>query len=196
MEVNYQSLIKAVQRNDLAETYRLSTLVQDINACIEEGENETVLHWAARYGNAALLQCLLNQGASNEVKSTLGYLPIHYAAIHGNAEACAFLLSIAPWQLEDKAEFLETPLHLAANAGQTEVCRCLLARGAKINPINEFGSTPIVKAAFDGHIETCQVLIEHGADLGMPSELGGYQRASAPPFTLRQDEDISRCAGY
>ncbi|HEX5322291.1 MAG TPA: sigma-70 family RNA polymerase sigma factor [Capsulimonadaceae bacterium] len=101
----------------------------------------TPLHFAARYGHAALAQVLIENGAAADAKA---------------------------W--DDNHQWT-TPVVLAAWEGGAEVLRVLLENGADPNliledGIGENGSAALYTAAWHGKMDRCRLLIAHGARVG------------------------------
>ncbi|KAI5892307.1 ankyrin, partial [Schizophyllum commune H4-8] len=65
----------------------------DVRATSERSHRWTPLHYAARYGNDAVVELLLKHGAPINKLDTAGMTPLHCAAAHGCASAVTILLS-------------------------------------------------------------------------------------------------------
>ncbi|KAG7228818.1 hypothetical protein INR49_008596 [Caranx melampygus] len=142
--------------------------------------------WAARKGNLALLQLLLNSGRVDAdcrdsygttalmVASYSGHYDcvkelimqgadINYQREQGHHDVVKLLFEFgASTELQTKDG--ATPLFLAAQEGHVTVIRQLLASGAKVNQAREDGTAPLWMAAQMGHSEVVKVLLLRGAD--------------------------------
>lgn len=128
-------------------------------AAVELGRRLLV---AARRGDSAAVLELLGRGAPFAA-DWLGTSPLHLAALHGHAEACAVLVrSGVSRDLRTKVE--RTPLHLAAFAGRAHVARLLLEHGAQADARDMLRMTPLHWAAQRGHLAVAAALLRHGAD--------------------------------
>lgn len=77
-----------------------------------------------------------------------GRTPLHYAALHDNAEEVLALVGrgAAP-SAADRRGF--TPLHFACENGAISAARVLLDSGADVDSLNEYGNTPLAAAVFN-----------------------------------------------
>src|SRR5262245_57642315 len=86
------SIIDAAKRGD-REAVR-AFLKQGVDANAAEGDGTTALHWAARSGDADLVQMLLYAGANPKATTRLGgYTPLMMAAQAGHPTAVAALIA-------------------------------------------------------------------------------------------------------
>lgn len=110
----------------------------DPTICAIEGD--TILHVAAFYGHASLLNMLLDDAKTAQLlhcKDSDGKQPIHKAAM-GNSNS--------------------------------EITRMLLARGASANAVSAFNYSPLHWATKNGHRETVRVLLENDAQYDILNE--------------------------
>jgi ankyrin repeat protein len=56
-------------------------------------DGQTLLHKACKVGNLNLCRILVENGASQNVKSKQGWFPIHLASYHGHLDVVVFLLT-------------------------------------------------------------------------------------------------------
>lgn len=110
-----------------------------------------------------------------------GRSPLHYAALHGDAELVAALIADgADVHLADSNGF--TPLHFAAQAQRDAVARVLLAAGAPVDAQDQYGKTPLSVALFhlrDGDGAVVRVLLSAGADPEVENHYGVSPRRLA-----------------
>jgi uncharacterized protein len=140
------------------------------------------LHDAARAGDGALIQKLLDGGASiNELDET-GETPLLSAALAGQTATVDLLLErqADPKARNDRGM---TVLHAAAFAGDDNAVAEFLGGGSTDAAIdlndqeNKFGVTPLIVAAEENHPGVVAYLILAGADLEI-KERHGYTALS------------------
>jgi ankyrin repeat protein len=158
---------------------------------------------AARDGDVATIQKLL-QKDSNLVRAEFWYTqPLHFAVREGHMEAIRVLLDAGadPTVIRYGGEELATvardrnheaaavlveearrqrsigtphEIHAASKAGDTEKVRSLLeADPTLINSRDDEGSTPLHHAVNNGSLELVGLLLDHGADIEAVSGVGG-----------------------
>jgi len=99
----------------------LSKTLGDIDlARIHNEAGESLYHFALFHGHAKCAAALERHGA----------LPLHDAALAGDAGRVAVLLDAAPWAVDLLSPDGWTALHLAAFVGKDAAADALLARGA------------------------------------------------------------------
>ncbi|CAK9072176.1 Serine/threonine-protein phosphatase 6 regulatory ankyrin repeat subunit C (PP6-ARS-C) (Serine/threonine-protein phosphatase 6 regulatory subunit ARS-C), partial [Durusdinium trenchii] len=106
-------------------------------------EGLSALHRAARQGDAAEAQRLIEAGADVELQDQTRsrQRPLHYAAKEGHVAVLERLLAAkATLCAKDKRGY--RPLHLAAEEGHVEVLERLLAAKATVEAENKYGRTP------------------------------------------------------
>ena len=120
---------------------------------------------AAKQGDTASVEALLESGASVDERGPNKATPLIAAALAGNTKTAAALINAgADVMARNHSGF--TPLHAAAFGGSVETARLLLANGADVNGrINRAEKSPIFMAADEGHIEVIELLLDHEADI-------------------------------
>ncbi len=135
----------------------------------------TPLHFAARHGNAEVVNKLLDlvdeETREDYVKSknNKGGTPLHFAARGGNVKVVEELLK----HVNDKEDYVraetsekETPLHIAARHGNAEVVNKLLdlvdeeTREDYVKSKNNKGGTPLHFAARGDNVKVVQKLLQ------------------------------------
>lgn len=112
---------------------------------------------AARQGDTAMLQPMLDAGMPVELRDAKGNTLLMLAAYHGNEETVAMLLDrrADPDARNDRGQ---TPLAGVAFKGHLEIARRLLKAGADPVADQGGGRTPVVFAAMFGHPEIVALL--------------------------------------
>jgi ankyrin repeat protein len=122
----------AASREDLSMTALLLKSKANVNARTRIN-GVTPLFMAARKGNAAIIEALLNAGADIQSRSTVGTTPLMMTAASGNADAVRVLLNAGADPDAKDLNQGETALMFAAASGRTDVIRVLAQRGANLN---------------------------------------------------------------
>jgi ankyrin repeat protein len=104
----------------------------------------TALHLAAFFGQAEVMQYLIEKGANvNSVaRNVMKVMPLHSAAAQSNVRIVELLLDQgALVNAQQEGGF--TALHAAAQSGNLEMARLLLKHGADPNAKTDKGQTPL-----------------------------------------------------
>jgi len=130
----------------------------------------TILHEAARHGDAALLRSLLDDSEASKavlLVDLLGRTPLHYAA-KASAEAVTAILKATANKLgllTAKDQNGRIPLHLAVDAGNQDVVQVLLevcGNGSEVRQMlkqqDQDGATPRDVAQKSGRVNIALVL--------------------------------------
>jgi ankyrin repeat protein len=131
-----QEVFDLVNANDLA---KVKALVEKSPQVLDsrDGDGMTSLHHAARNGNAALVEYLIDKGAKTEIQNNQGKTPLHLAATFDRKDAVAALVRIGA-ALETRDPYGRTALVLCARErGGVATARILLDAGADLRAIQE-----------------------------------------------------------
>lgn len=153
----------AAMRRDIAAVRSLIAKHADVN--VPQGDGMTALHWAARNGDAEMVDVLLRAKASLTAATRIGaYTPLHVASQAGSAPVVRALIKAgADAKLPTSTGV--TPLHLAALAGSAETVTLLAHAGADPNAKEPaWGQTPLMLAAARGRTNAVKALLAAGAD--------------------------------
>jgi cytohesin len=118
---------------------------------------------AAKQGDRAAVQFMLNGPAKKDVVSAQGGAALIWAASHNDLAMVDLLLGAGA---DPKAanEYGATALYAAAADADPAMTKKLLAAGADPNAALTSGETPLMLAARDGRVATVHALLEGGAD--------------------------------
>ena len=138
---------------------------------------------AAGFGDAALIQSLLDAGADHAALDELGETALMHAAHAGHLEAVQTLLA-AGASPDFKSEQGWTALAKAAYNAETEcgypqVIAALHAVGAELDTRIFFGITPLMLSAGGGDAGVVEWLINNGADVLAVNDGGRTARLMA-----------------
>lgn len=138
------------------------------SASASAADGRTPLHVAARDGDDAAVQQLLDRGAAIDAVDARGYTALTLAVAGHHAGVVRALLargaSASPAQ--------ESPLIAAARAGDVDVVELLLDHGAPIEPRDHLGRGPLYWAAYLGHRAVVELLLDRGADVHARDQRG------------------------
>ncbi|KAE8574067.1 Putative ankyrin [Halyomorpha halys] len=162
---------------------------------LKSDDGDTILHLAARSGNAELFKVFTNQNhLTAGIKNQSGKMPLHVASdvsIVGmllrmgvdldsqDNNGCTTLMIASKNSMADIVKLLlhnganpkikdndgRTPLHYAAEGGCVEAVSILLDIGGKVGEMDSSGRTPSFFAAVKNKPAVLQLLAERGADL-------------------------------
>ena len=125
--------------------------------CINDEEQETSLHAAARMGNEVTVRKLLEKGADvNVERSTDEATPLYLAIDRDHASIVIVLLAVegidvnAKCRINEDDEEQETLLHAAARMGNEVAVRKLMEKGADVNEMSTDYLTLMPKYALAG----------------------------------------------
>lgn len=142
---------------------RLTLLLNEGGTGARETETyETLLHEAARRGNALLVNILLQRGVDIEAPNKKYQTALHIAASEGHEEVVEMLITRgANVNAKDTSKW--TPLHWATECGVWGVIDKLLLAGADINAKDKSGKTALYWTAVYGHEVVVERLVQGGA---------------------------------
>lgn len=141
-------------------------------AAFAAGENETSLVTAAKQGDRAAVQSLLNGRAKQDIAGAEGQAALVWAATR-NDLAMADLLLRAGANVKGVNEFGATALYAAAAHSDPAMTAKLLTAGADANTALMSGETPLMDAARRGNLATVRALLSNKANLNARESNGG-----------------------
>jgi ankyrin repeat protein len=158
-----ESLADAAASGDVEKARALLLAGLDVNAA--QGDGMTALHLAARSGNLAMAELLIESRANLEATTRIGdHTPLHVASASGRASVVEALVG-AGANVNARTTTGGTPLMFAAASGSAEAVAVLLSHGADANATEPvWGQTPLMFAAAAGRTQAIEILLEKGAD--------------------------------
>ncbi|XP_058034442.1 ankyrin repeat domain-containing protein 29 isoform X3 [Ahaetulla prasina] len=128
--------------------------------------------WAARKGNLALLQLLLNSGRVDvDCKDCLGSTALMVASYYGHKECVRELVQQGA-DINLQREDGGTALLAACQYGHMRVVDTLLKHGANIHDQLYDGATALFLAAQGGYLDLIRLLLSSGAKVNQPRQDG------------------------
>lgn len=142
-------------------------------------QGSTGLLLAARRGDSALCEVLLNAGANVNDADSQGVRPLHYAAGRSGTSLISSLLR-ANAQTDAQDDVGETALFWAAGSGCLASLQCLLDTGADAALTNRRGETALMQASRRGETSVVEALGRlPGSDVDLVNTVGQSAHALA-----------------
>ncbi|XP_040210009.1 ankyrin repeat domain-containing protein 29 isoform X1 [Rana temporaria] len=137
--------------------------------CMMSFKKETPLanaaFWAARKGNLALLQLLLNSGRVDvDCRDSTGTTALMVASYGGHTQ-CVRELVLHGADINLQRESGATALFFAAQQGHDEIVKFLFEFGASTEFITRDGGTALLAACQHGHAKVVETLLKNGANI-------------------------------
>ncbi len=145
---------------------------------IADAQGETALSEAAYAGNEALGEALLRKGAKPATEDRFGKTPICYAAARGAAGLVAALLEagvdVNARYGGDLTALMWASGHPDGTATERAVAtvKLLIARGAKVDGVDDRGRSALMIAAGLNRFETARALLDAGAAKSLRDKTG------------------------
>ena len=163
-----QIFVKACARGDYTRVKELLKSGHNIHAqnAFPAHPGVRAIHAAAYFGHSAIVQLLLQNGASTEDRTlSTNSTPLHLATHLAKIRVMGLLLEYGA-EIAARNRKGEQPVHLASASGQTEALTVLLESGATLDSSNDLGHFPL-HCALEGsdRPEVIEFLIRKGADL-------------------------------
>jgi len=129
----------------------------------KDGEGNTLLVNAVRFGFVDVTTVLLEHGADPNQTNLSNWTPLMYAAWDDSAEIANLLIKHGAKLGAVDNDGL-TPLAIACQNAKIKAADALVAAGADVNaPVAKGGYTPLMLASLSGSSELVTALIAHGA---------------------------------
>lgn len=157
------ALLRAVERNDLAEVHRLLKAGADPAAANRYGV--TPLHMASTNGNAEIIERLISAGADPNAAMPDGETVLMTASRTGRPEAIRALLARGADVNAKERGKGQTALMWAAAENNADAIRVLAAAGASVSEKSKGAFTPLMFAVRGGHGAAVTALLDAGASV-------------------------------
>lgn len=165
-----KELNDAIVANDLGRVQFLLEHGAKVDA--RDGDGNTALINATRFGYANIARYLLAHNANVHLTDLSKWTPLMYAAWTDQPEMVKLLVKHGA-KLDARDSKGLTPLSVAAENAKLKAAAELVKAGANVNePVAKGGYTPLMLAAIAGSHELAQTLIQHGAKVNA-SNAGG-----------------------
>ncbi len=162
--------VDAVQQDRVERIDTMLIDIDDVDTPTQTGK--TALMSAARTGDGALVDRLLDLGANVNATNHGGGTPLMYATWYGDPQTVVRLLELGA-RVDQRSNNGWTALMMAAAKNHAAAARALLQRGANANLPDVYGWTPLMRAAHEGHSDVLQVLLQHASsDLSQRNDQG------------------------
>jgi hypothetical protein len=120
----------------------------------------SLLHSLCHKGRLDLVTYLVEtRQAKVNLKDSLGWTPLLYAAENGHVEICEYLIAHGG-DIHSRNNYGDNALFKAALNGHLKCCQFLINQGIDVNCKNKYDSTALFRAASGGHLQICEYLIE------------------------------------
>lgn len=166
---------------DNIESIVLFLLENGANIGTKDRQNRTLLHLAAKHGNVALTQILLDWGADYDAETVArfsnddGWTPLSYA-IYGNHDLIAYLLLKQGARVDDLSRYRSsrTLLHdlIDPKWRNLFMLKMLLRYGPNLEVVDDNSATPLHYAITCSDIETASILLNAGSYIEAPGKDG------------------------
>jgi hypothetical protein len=172
---NLDDLEMYLRRYEIAQVLGVTCAVQT---------GRTLMHYAAKKGDLALLEKLLDHGANINIGDNLWATPLHVAAAEGQKEAVAYLVKRgATIDMADDTGW--QPISAAAQNGHHDTVELLLDLGARADAASADLRNPLHAAV--RHPATLKLLLDRGANPDAADVGGG----TALMWICRDKEDAT-----
>ena len=123
------------------------------------------LWWAARTGNASIVNLLLQSGLNTSDRNPHLYgAALHEAAFQGH-DAIIVLFLFHDAKIDSRATIEQNALHFAAAGGHLSTTELLIQRGAHLETEDKHGNQALICAAACGHAAIVEFLLAEGAQV-------------------------------
>lgn len=175
----FNKVISAINENNLE---MLSNMDFEVNARVEDEDNDTIFLYAISVPNFTHLDALLKKKPDLDIVNDYGENIVHSAVFSGSLER----LKEVFFKIPRSKEFINkqsndgsTPLLLAILLNYHDLAIHLIDKGANVCLPDNEGNTPLHIACYHGCLELVEKLIEHKADPFKKTKKGNYPLACA-----------------
>ncbi len=173
---SYAGQHAAAWRGDAAAVRRLAS-AERAGLDARDAQGRTPLHVATFARQRAAVRTLAEAGAKLNLLENDRYDAVTIAAVAGDEETLALLLSLGASAKQVTSRYDGTALIAAAHLGHAGVVRQLIAAGAPLDHVNNLHWTATIEVIVLGdggmrHRDTLQALIDSGANLQLSDKQG------------------------
>lgn len=161
---------KILDENDTAKIMKMLNDNPDVMKA-DLGNGMNALHYAAYYGNDAVLDYILKNGIELNHKDNRGRPAIYFAVSGGKPEMVKKLIALGA-DVNCKLERDENLIFRAAIVGNLDTIKLLEEKGVDLNHKNQYGQAPIIDAVQHGHLEIVKYFKSKGIDLKQKTDSG------------------------
>eukprot|EP00933_Yihiella_yeosuensis_P009030 TRINITY_DN114801_c0_g1_i1.p1 TRINITY_DN114801_c0_g1~~TRINITY_DN114801_c0_g1_i1.p1 ORF type:complete len:422 (-),score=84.58 TRINITY_DN114801_c0_g1_i1:143-1408(-) len=187
---NPTRLLEATKQHDVQTVQSMVAHGADLATAVHPGSRDTVLHEAARIGDADLIGFFMGYGVDVDPLNVQGETPLHLAAEAADFSSVRLLVELGA-DLNISNGRGESPLMLVCRKGAAKAAKFLLEMKADAEAQTKLGDTPLQIAQRLGFQDTVLALCQAGAPLrpGTPnrgrsgSPIPGHS-PSPPPSIL------------
>lgn len=151
----------------------------------QDSEGWSPLHWASATNNLPIVQLLLDNGSTIDIKDKDGATSLYIASGRGHKNIVKLLLDKGA-KINMQNNYGVFPLYQASREGHLEVVKLLLERGANINLQDEDGWTALHAASKRNRPDVVKLLLEEGASTYLKTNEG------KPAHYYAANDSISR----
>jgi len=161
-------LYRPVRSNDIESVRRMLSHGDEERVNVQlynnHGSTHTLLTIAIDFDHVAMVELLLQYGASVNTLDHLGYTPLHLALRGHCYQLCGSPIVLLLLKYDANIEtrvlnFKATPLCIAVMQNNVEMTRILLEHGANVDAATINGNTPLIDAVRLGHTEIFHILL-------------------------------------
>ena len=166
---NLKSFVKTIKR------------VSNIDQLDSKGQS--FLHICSARGRTEFIKVLIKRNADVNLQDSMGYTPLHLAAIERQIAACQLLLETKTIDVNLTTREKSNVLHYLARVpvdendlvGFRRVLDTLLEKGINPNRVNAHLEAPIHFACMKSNVQSVALLLERGADCNLPTSYVLFQ---------------------
>lgn len=174
VQTDVDSLVESIRAGQVGTVKLLLDAGIDPNSTFD---GASMLHFAARYGNDAIVALLIQYGA--EINATddmrAGATPLLLAVQNSHAAIVKRLIkqkANVNLSLRDEDSENFAPIHAAIGQGDYEITKILVSAGANVNAKSKQFGTPLMLAATLGYSKLVNLLLSSGADVNLTDRNG------------------------
>ena len=162
-----EALEKSKDKRDM-DTIEKLIAAPKVDVNLQTNTGQTALHYAARDGEASLMENLIKRNAKVNVEASNGWTPLHYAARSAKSECVRLILKHKPqdFDIDSETEIGWTALHFAARTGKVDSMQSLLGDGADIDAATHLGWKPFHFAILQDEVGAIRFLLDRGVSMG------------------------------